>query len=72
MLGDNNTLCKKQQAEREREREIEGRVSRDLKEMRHGLYAYLGEEPSRWNSKWKGPDAGACLPCLWNSKEVTV
>ena len=61
-----------QKNNRLRETEIRGHVSRDLKKIRHGLYGYLGEEPSRWNSKWKGPDAGAWLPCLWNSKEVTV
>ena len=52
--------------------EIKGQLSRDLKEIRHGLCRYLGEEPSRWNSKCKGLDAGACLPCLWNSKKVIV
>lgn len=69
MLGDNTCYEKTKQARRDRDK---GPVEQRPEGMRHGLCGYLGEEPSRWNSKCKGLDAGACLPCLWNSKKVIV
>ena len=44
-----------------------------MQKMREIPCVYLGEEPSmKRDSNCKGTEAGACIACLGNSKDVSV